>query len=201
MIEEFEFSMTCCNARKGCEVRVEGVELQEHEEKCKHRMVPCPSTNCLKKIEVTELWKHLDANHAPRLCSNEKQTWRVTHAALSLVNRNIIGISFMEKEGERFFLQSVKRENVFMAWVKMEGSRREAGKWKFSIEVGEEEEMVISRHGSVYSVDMSLDEVLEARAYLVLGNNQARRIMRGKHEGDPISVLGNIKIQFIVEKK
>ena len=110
------------------------------------------------------------------------------NGAFERAYRNWRSFIFIVIEEEVFFLQFVKRDNVFMAWVQMEGSRREAAKWKFSVEAGEEEEMVTSRHGAVYAVDMSLEEIMEVGAYLSLGNHQVRRILGGRLEEDDESV-------------
>ena len=45
-------------------------------------------------------------------------------------------------------------------------------------------------------LDMSLEKILVAGAYLVLGNNQARRIMSGREDGDD-----HIKIKYTVTRK
>ena len=130
---------------------------------------------------------------------NGNDSFKISNTNLQAVNRNW-KFTYMVEEEERFFLQFVKRDNVFLAWVKMQGSRRKAAKWKFSIEAGEEEK-VTYMHGAVYSEDMSLEEIMEAWAYLSLGNHQARRIMGGRQEEDDKSVLGRLSMKFIVTRK
>ena len=200
MIGEFKFSLTCSNARSGCGVTLEGEELQGHQEECKHRMVPCPKTSCTRKIKAIELWIHISTEHEVTSKPNGTRTLEMTNKTLQEDVIHWKSLAYMERDERRFFLQFVKRENVFMAWVQMEGSRREAAKWEFFIEAGKEE-MASFRHGAVYSEDMTLEEILEAGAYLVLGNNQAKRILSGIQEGDDEDLAGNLNIKFIVTRK
>ena len=85
--------------------------------------------------------------------------------------------SIHEVEGQRFFLQCIRQDNVFMAWVMVEAGRREATKWRAIVTLKKEsnEKAKFISEIDVVPIDVPTASVVESGEFATIPENMFKK--------------------------
>ena len=201
MIENSDLDVSCI--RPGCIVEMKKEEILQHEVGCIFRTVPCPRTDCQKRVLFKDIDFHIEEKHQLKVKKNSRITQYLEENSFHLMDgdwpRN--GIYYHEQDGEQFYPQIVKRNGIWYFWVKIKGSPLVAAKWKFQVKL----ESVINQisvefSGLVHSVDKSVIEILETGQYLPVNRQwvqQLREMLPSEVNGYSSSIVIPFKISNV----
>ena len=148
---------------------VRGVRMVEHMAQCRHRMVPCPSSACKSKILFNNVSDHIIMHNSVSM--DIDQAFELHMSRKKVRNHEDWSPMVYEMQGQRFYLQCLFRNNIFMAMVIVEGGRQEAARWRSTITVSSPKKVVICE-SEVFPIDMTTEDIISSGDCLVMAENE-----------------------------
>ena len=136
--------MMCKYNEHGCEVELITSKLQNHEKNCTFVPVQCPDINCHIKVPISEVIRHLSTmpHFVDRALdkSSHNQHILINHDASALEKDKVIQLDL---DGKCFFLEicRVATDGVWLFWVYILGSQKEAMDYKYTLTLKSENEV------------------------------------------------------------
>ena len=131
-------------------------------------MVPCPG--CASKVLFNNVSEHIKVHNAENRSIKQEFELGLTEDKEFNMSSNWVPFVF-EVQGQRFYLQCLFRNNIFMALVIVEGGRQEAAKWRASVSVLSPKKALIC-NSEVFPIDMSTEDMINSGDCLVLNENE-----------------------------
>ena len=176
----------CQNYKTGCrEIKMNGEDLEHHQEKCIFRQVFCPQFNCdkTKKIVFKDVICHLKTFHKGLRCEYKP--------VIGEQNKFLVGYS-TEKYGLKdglfwspskitrscgavfFPVGKIVRETVYL-WVIFFGSSDEAKKFSCTLSITSQIGEKFNFSGPVTTLDKFYDDIIASGSLLMIGVDAAKR--------------------------
>ena len=133
-------------------------------------MVPCPFPMCPSKVLFNNVSEHIKVHNAESRNIKEYIELALSEDKELKLYSNWDPFVF-EVQGQRFYLQCLFRNNIFMALVIVEGGRQEAAKWRASVSVLSPKKALIC-NSEVFPIDMSTEDMINSGDCLVLNENE-----------------------------
>ena len=163
IISRTESAVSCGNW--SCKEMIRGVRMTEHMAECRHRTVPCPHSFCTSKISFNSVGEHIKVHKAVRMSTNQTVYFPMSKYK-EWANHNWALVVY-EEQGQRFYLQCLSRNKVFMAWVKVEGGREEAARWRATITVPSPKKNIICE-SELFPIDSTTEDLIDSGDCLVM---------------------------------
>ena len=185
IISRTDSRVSCGNWR--CKEMIQGRRMTDHMAECKHRMVPCPYSACGRKMSFNSVNEHIKGHKSSTRNINTEV--RITMKGYNNHARADWPPVVFKVQGQRFYLQCVLRNNIFMAWFMVEGGRKEATKWRATISVLSPKNDVICK-SEVYPIDMTTKDVMDSGDCFVMIKKQLMKFC----------IVNKIPINLCLEK-
>ncbi|XP_059089574.1 E3 ubiquitin-protein ligase SIAH1B-like [Tigriopus californicus] len=160
LIEVVDFDFACEFASNGCEVTEKRVLIEEHEEECPYRLVPCPDGTCTYLIKEKELEHHLKEKH-------QNVRWITTEGKYNFLftlttNHNLSKESWealaLQCLDQTFFFQMQRHGDLFYMWNIVHGNRELAKKYNCSVQITSNHNELKTLE-DVFPVDIPREEI------------------------------------------
>ena len=183
IIADAVLPVSCANAGFGCQAMARGPQIQDHLSECDFRKVPCPCTFCDKIVRFADVKQHILVHNPCFIFSK---------ASLAIRNDNTYNWGWPmihDEDGQKFYLKCVERDGAFMAWLVVEGGRREAAKWRTCITIEGPMKVDITFEIDVIPIDTSTADVIESGQFATMHYNLYKKYKR------------SLKISYVLTKK
>ena len=164
--------LNCCYMKNGCQVVLNGSDLEEHASKCVYRLVPClglalnPQDNwggkCDAKVTFKDAIQHFILDHAGETSLN-KADLKVKNSmkANGFAHFGNIRPTMFYLNHQTFLLFVKKLENIVYFWVYIVGSPEEAKHFAYTLKLFGNE-VTHTTEGKVAAIDESFDTLFNA---------------------------------------
>ena len=162
----------CMNTSRGCQ-EIKGEEAMiAHEAECIYRLVLCPDLQCQKKVSFHELPEHIEEDKD--IVKIESSNLKIVKVKSDYFAQYPIDCDRLDITpykfvfGDRVFLLNgqVMKRQTFYLWVQMVGSKSEAKKYNYTLELhGIDPNIKAISFGQVVSIDETVEEIQEAKEY------------------------------------
>jgi len=172
MIENSNFNHSC--RMPGCLVEVKKDKLCAHEISCIFRKVPCPG--CDKEVQYKALNSHIKKSHEDSVVIDSTFIALLNEDTISKTNQT--WVLFIHREaGFEFYPTLVIKDGLWYFWIKMKADQLSVASWSYHAKSENVEHgMLVEFSGSVQTVDLGMDKVIETGQHMVLSKHNVKKL-------------------------
>jgi len=186
MIRNYELEVNCKYYHDGCMVTGLRSTMEEHEERCGCREVPCPNSECHSRLQLRLLFPHIKEQHKDAVVKEDSGDKEEEFTLTCLLRDEFqlrevstwITIIWNHHNGQIFFPMFEKRGAAWYAWLFLQGIQEEANRWEGVVRVRDPtRKSVLEFRGPVFPIDVTGQEVMLNGKCLAMSDRQVEMML------------------------